>query len=114
MPAGFELVNRSLHRMGDRHMGMVQVFRNGRQQLHLYSGPDLLDELEDLDMTSRDEKVGGFSLRVWSSKVTPELLVTELVDDTLEPPCDNIGVLTRHIPQDRLKVILRGLRVGES
>ena len=112
VPADFELVNRSLHRLGEHHMGKVQVFRDGGQQLQLYSGPDLLDELDDLDMTSEEQTVDGSRFQIWSSTVTPELSVAVLIDDTLEPPCDNIGVLTRHVPRDRLVVLLRGLRVA--
>ncbi len=114
MPAGFELVNRSLHRLGDRHMGMVRVFRNGRQQVHLYSGPDLFDQLDDLDLTSRELTVGRSRFLLWSSKVTPELLVAVLVDHTLVAPCDHIGILTRYVPPVRMHDFMRDLRVDRG
>jgi len=97
MPRGFHPTYRVLNSLGNQHMGFVHVYRRGRQQIQLFSGPDLLDKLEDLDLTSHRSNFGPHRFTVWHGKVTPELYLAVLDDAALRPPCDNIGLLTRHV-----------------
>jgi len=92
-------------------MGSLTVYRKGLRQIQVFSGPNVYDKLDDVDLVPRQVEAGGRSFQMWTTKVDPALLVAQLQDDRLRPPCDNIGVLTRHVPTSTFKQLLADLRV---
>ena len=113
LPAGFRLVRRDLSSLGQQHMGELKIYRHGTQQIQVFSGPDVYDKLDDMDLVSRRVSVEGRPFEVWTTTIDRTLLVAQLEDDRLQAPCDNVGVLTRHVPRARFMGLLRDLRVAE-
>ena len=93
-------------------MGTLKIYRNGVRQIQVFSGPDVYDKLDDVDLVPRQLEAGGRSFQMWTTKVDPALLVAQLQDDRLRPPCNNIGVLTRHVPAATFEQLLAHLRVN--
>lgn len=112
LPAGFRIVRRDLSALGDRHMGELKIYLDGRRQIQVFSGPDVYDKLDDMDLVSRRVSVGGRTFELWTTTIDRTLLVAQLVDDRLQEPCDNVGVLTRHVPRATFMGLLRDLRLA--
>jgi hypothetical protein len=112
LPAGFRLVRRDLSALGDQHMGELKIYRSGRSQIQVFSGPDVYDKLDDMDLVSRRVSVRGRTFELWTTTIDRNLLVAQLVDDRLRQPCDNVGVLTRHVPRATFMGLLRDLRLA--
>jgi len=109
LPAGFRLVRRDLSSLGDNHMGQLKIYRDGRRQVQVFSGPDVYDKLDDMDLVPRRISLDGRTFEMWTTAVDRSLLVAQLDDDRPEAPCDNVGVLTRHVPLATFKQLLRDL-----
>jgi len=114
LPGGFGLVRRDLTSLGGQHMGVLKIYRDGVRQIQVFSGPDVYGKLDDVDLVPRRVQVGGRTFQVSTTHVDPTLFVGQLQDDGLRPPCDNVGVLTRHVPMSTFLELLRDLRVTPS
>lgn len=114
LPAGFRIVRRDLSALGDRYMGELRIYRDGRRQIQVFSGPDVYDKLDDMDLVSRRVSVRGRTFELWTTTIDRTLLVAQLVDDRLQEPCDNVGVLTRHVPRPAFLRLLRDLRLASD
>lgn len=113
-PSGFSLAARELEALRGNHMGEVVTYRSGTRTIQLYSGPDLYDSLEDLDLTSERVTTTSRSFALSSTRLAPELLIAVLQDKRLEEPCDNVGVLTRHVPRATMVEVLERLQVTHT
>ena len=114
LPAGFRIVRRDLSALGDQYMGELKIYRDGPRQIQVFSGPDVYDKLDDMDLVSRRVSVDGRTFELWTTTIDRNLLVAQLVDDRLRQPCDNVGVLTRHVPRSTFLRLLRDLRLASD
>lgn len=115
-PPGFRLARRQLEALRDNHMGEVATYRSEGRSVVVYSGPDLYDELEDLDTTAERVEAADLHFTLYSTLLAPELLIAvldveRLDDPRFEEPCDSAGVLTRHVTRPEMLRLLRQLRV---
>ena len=115
-PPGIRLARRQLEALRDNHMGEVVTYRSGGRSVVVYSGPDLYDELEDLDTTAERVKAAGLDFTLYRTRLAPELLIAvldvdRLGDSRFVEPCDSAGVLTRHVTRQEMLRVLRQLRV---
>ena len=117
VPAGFRLSRRRLQALPDNHMGEVVTYRSDRQSLTLYSGPDLYDELEDLDTTAERVETDRLDFTLYSTLLAPELLIAVVDVDKVEgasyvEPCDDAGVLTRWLTREEVAEVLDEVRLA--
>ena len=117
VPEGFTLVRRRLRALPDNHMGEVATYRSGRQTLTLYSGPDLYDELEDLDTTAQAVDTPELPFTLYSTLLAPELLVAvvdveEIDGRPYSEPCEDAGVLSKWLSREEMVEVLHEVRLA--
>jgi hypothetical protein len=113
LPKDFRLTERQLKALPENHMGVVETFTSGSLLVRVYSGVDVLDVLEDLELAGRGVEAGGKTFVLYHTQVQPDLLVGTLEDARLTEPCDAVAVLTRNVRTDAMLGLLSGLEVRE-
>lgn len=109
IPEGFTAKRRELQALSDNHMGQVATYRDGNRSIQLFSGPDLYDTLEDLDLTAERVTTDDYEFTMSSTVLQPELLIAVMDEAGLKEPCDSVGVLTRHVDRGMMLEILGAL-----
>ena len=116
-PSGFRLARSELSALSDNHMGRTLTYRSDEgRTIRVYAGPDLYDALEDLDTTAEVVRARSRRFVLYSTLLAPELLIA--VMDTramkapgFDGPCEEAGVLTRHVTRRAMLALLRDLQV---
>lgn len=116
-PEGFRLARSELAALADNHMGRVLTYRSGEGQvIQVYSGPDLYDELEDLDTTAEAVTAGGRRFTLYSTLLAPGLQIAVLDTERLEgegfeEPCEDAGVQSLRLSRGAMVDVLGDLQV---
>jgi hypothetical protein len=101
-------------------MGRILTYRSSRgQSIRVYAGPDLYDALEDLDTTGSVVRARGRAFTLYGTLLAPELLIAVLDVESVEDqgfrdPCEDAGVLTKHVSRRSMIALLRELRIEEA
>ncbi len=111
LPARYETVERRLRALSDSHMGTVETFSHGDKVVKAFSGVDVIDLLEDLDLVSRPVRAGGKNYTLYRTDAAPTLLIAMLQDPRLEEPCDVVAVETVNLGVGETMTVLAGLEV---
>ncbi len=114
IPDGFKVSRRQLEALSDNHMGEVTTYADGKRSIKVYSGPDLYDSLEDLDLTADVVRTDEFEFELSSTLLQPELLIAVMDEEQFDEPCDSHGVLTRHVERAQMLELLAGLELHPS
>jgi hypothetical protein len=116
MPPGLTKTDSVVEALYGHHMGYVISYATAdrRRQLKTFSGVDLLDALDDLDFSARAVRVGRRDFVLHRTTAIPDMLVAEVEAAGHRPPCDNLFVLSRHLPRGQVLEVLRGLELRRS
>lgn len=113
LPSGFELVRRRLESIGGNRMGEVVTYRRDSEVIQAYSGPDLYDRLEDLDLVAKPVQTERYLFSVSTTTLAPELSIAVLDEKHLEgATCTDAGVVTRHVPREEVPGVLESFTVA--